>query len=173
MGKRNYLIEGVSGSGKTSVCDELRRRGYHAIDGDRELIPDETPQQQPSLSEAGPEGSVARAAWMHGQHVWDVDKVMSQIGYKGSEMSFFCGGFRNHGHVIHLFDEVFVLDVDQETLRRRLALRDHDVFGGQAEEQEFILILHNTKQDIPAQSTVIDATATLDDVVDQILAQCA
>ena len=37
MGVRNYLIEGVSSSGKTSVCDELQRRGYHAIHGDREL----------------------------------------------------------------------------------------------------------------------------------------
>jgi hypothetical protein len=37
MGIRNYLIEGVSGTGKTSVCDELQRRGYHAIHGDREL----------------------------------------------------------------------------------------------------------------------------------------
>ena len=35
MGKRNYLIEGVSGTGKTSVCQELRRRGYVAINGDR------------------------------------------------------------------------------------------------------------------------------------------
>ena len=37
MGIRNYLIEGVSGTGKTSVCNELQRRGYHAIHGDREL----------------------------------------------------------------------------------------------------------------------------------------
>jgi hypothetical protein len=37
MGMRNYLIEGVSGTGKTSVCNELQRRGYHAINGDREL----------------------------------------------------------------------------------------------------------------------------------------
>ena len=36
MGIRNYLIEGVSGTGKTSVCKELRRRGYHAINGDNE-----------------------------------------------------------------------------------------------------------------------------------------
>jgi len=34
---RNYLIEGVSGTGKTSVYKELRRRGYHAIDGDSDL----------------------------------------------------------------------------------------------------------------------------------------
>jgi broad-specificity NMP kinase len=31
MGIRNYLIEGVSGTGKTSVCNELQRRGYYAI----------------------------------------------------------------------------------------------------------------------------------------------
>ena len=37
MGKRNYLIEGVSSTGKTSVCNELQRRGYHAINGDKEL----------------------------------------------------------------------------------------------------------------------------------------
>lgn len=37
MGIRNYLIEGVSGTGKTSVCNELRRRGYHAIHGDRKV----------------------------------------------------------------------------------------------------------------------------------------
>jgi adenylate kinase len=27
MGIKNYLIEGVSGKGKTSVCKELQRRG--------------------------------------------------------------------------------------------------------------------------------------------------
>ena len=37
MGLRNYLVEGVSGTGKTSVCKELRRRGFHAINGDTDL----------------------------------------------------------------------------------------------------------------------------------------
>lgn len=37
MGVKNYLIAGVSCAGKTTVCDELQRRGYHAIDGDEEL----------------------------------------------------------------------------------------------------------------------------------------
>ncbi len=35
MGKRNYLIDGVSGAGKTAVCTELQRCGYQAIHGDR------------------------------------------------------------------------------------------------------------------------------------------
>ena len=37
MGIKNYLIEGVSGTGKTTVAEELQRRGYHVIHGDREL----------------------------------------------------------------------------------------------------------------------------------------
>lgn len=37
MGERNFLVEGVSGTGKTSVCHELRRRGHHAVNGDTEL----------------------------------------------------------------------------------------------------------------------------------------
>ena len=37
MGVKNYLIEGVSCTGKTTVCDELHRRGYHTVHGDREL----------------------------------------------------------------------------------------------------------------------------------------
>jgi predicted ATPase len=37
MGVKNYLIDGVSCAGKTTVCDELQRRGHHAIHGDREL----------------------------------------------------------------------------------------------------------------------------------------
>jgi broad-specificity NMP kinase len=37
MARSNFLIDGVSGTGKTSVCKELERRGYQAIHGDREL----------------------------------------------------------------------------------------------------------------------------------------
>ena len=37
MGIRNYLIEGVSGTGKTTVAEELQRRGYHVIHGDRQF----------------------------------------------------------------------------------------------------------------------------------------
>jgi serine kinase of HPr protein (carbohydrate metabolism regulator) len=35
MAKRNYLVEGLSGAGKSSVYDELIRRGYMAVSTDR------------------------------------------------------------------------------------------------------------------------------------------
>lgn len=85
MARRNYLIEGVSGGGKTAVCTELQRRGYEAIHGDRELA------------------------------------------YRG----------------------------DPET--------------GGPEERELAVRLHRTKEDIPATGTVIDATAPLATIVDEIV----
>ena len=30
MARRNYLVEGLSGAGKSSVCEELVRRSYNA-----------------------------------------------------------------------------------------------------------------------------------------------
>ena len=38
MAKRNYLVERVSGTGKSSVCDELRRRGYKVINAIGNLL---------------------------------------------------------------------------------------------------------------------------------------
>lgn len=42
VGARNYLVEGVSSSGKTTVATELERRGHHVWDVDRvrELVAD-------------------------------------------------------------------------------------------------------------------------------------
>ena len=64
MGKRNYLIEGVSGTGKSSVCRELRRRGYAAVDGDNELAYQGEPQTGEKTVGFG-----------HEHHIWDVEKV--------------------------------------------------------------------------------------------------
>ncbi len=35
MAKTNYLVEDLSGTGKSSVYDELTRRGYAALSTDR------------------------------------------------------------------------------------------------------------------------------------------
>lgn len=161
MGKRNYLIEGVSGTGKTSVCEELQRRGYHAIHGDRELA-----------YQGDPETGKPTCGFMHENHIWTVDKVRALAANQDEPMTFFCGGSRNFSKFINLFDAVFVLEVDLDTLNRRLEERPEDEFGGKQSEREFVLRLHQTKEDIPKDGVVIDATAPLARVVDEILRQC-
>ncbi|MGD0144707.1 MAG: AAA family ATPase [Rhizomicrobium sp.] len=158
MGKRNYLIEGVSGTGKTSVCQELRRRGYAAINGDRELAY----QGDPTTGEKTEGRS-------HEHHIWDVEKVRSLAANRDDAATFFCGGSRNFRQFIDLFDEVFILDVDAETLNERLDSRPDDDWGKHKSERELILRLHATKEDTPGSGIVIDATKPLAGVVDEIL----
>ena len=173
MGIRNHLIEGVSGTGKTAVCHELRRRGYHAINGDRELAYQGDPKTGEPVAGLKPhESATDSAAWGHAHHIWDIAKVKAAIADRSHAISFFCGGSRNFPRFIDLFDAVFVLDIDRETLNRRLAGRPADEFGGQPHERALIERLHATKEDIPKNAIVIDATAPLARVVDEILAKC-
>jgi thymidylate kinase len=158
MGVRNYLVEGLSGAGKTSVCDELQARGYHAIHGDRELA-----------FQGDPETGEPLDGLAHEHHIWDVGKVKALVADQTEAMSFFCGGSRNFPRFIHLFDAVFVLEVDIDTLNRRLASRPEDEWGGRAVERELVARLHATKADVPNGGVVIDATAPLPRVVDEIL----
>jgi AAA domain len=169
MGVRNYLIEGVSGTGKTSVCNELRRRGYHAINGDRELSYQGDPRTGERLDRSGREHD---ARLVHQRHIWDVDKVKSLAADRCNPTSFFCGGSRNFLHFIDLFDEVFVLEVDLDTLNKRLAERPENEWGGRASERELIAQLHATRVDIPQNAMIIDATAPVARVVDDILSKC-
>lgn len=173
MGKRNYLIEGVSGTGKTSVAEELQRRGYHVIHGDRELKYRGDPETGEPVKEPVHENEMDKAAWQQEHHLWDMDKVKSVIADHSKAISFFCGGSRNFSKFMDLLDGVFVLEAnDLETLYRRLderVERDPTDWGGKAEEKELIARLHRTKEDIPSSGIFIDATQPLLSVVDEIL----
>lgn len=171
MGLRNYLIDGVSGSGKTAVAEELQRRGYHVIHGDRTLAYSGDPDTGEAL-ELPAECVADRARWQHEHWIWDVEKVESAIADPGEPQSFFCGGSRNHHHFVQLFDEVFVLDVDSETLNLRLSGRPEEEFGGRPEERQVIARVHATKEDLPTPAVTIDATAAVTRVVDEILSKC-
>lgn len=161
MGIRNYLIEGVSGTGKTSVCEELQRRGYHAIHGDRALAY----QGNPQTGEPVPGRT-------HENHIWDVERVRAIAADRTNTESFFCGGSRNFGRFIDVFDQIFVLRIDRNTLQQRLSTRPSSEWGGQPLEQALILRLHATAEDLPEPAVIIDATSPISRVVDDILSHC-
>src|SRR5688572_20773578 len=137
MAKRNYLIEGSSGTGKSAVWEELQKRGYKAINGDRELAYRGDPETGTRIEGPG--------FWFH---IWDVDKVREIVANKDDDVTFFCGGSRNFHKFIELFDKVFVLEVDYETLKKRLEIRDADDWNVIDNDNriEFVLRMHATKE---------------------------
>lgn len=158
MAKRNYLIEGGSGTGKSSVCRELRKRGYKAVDGDNEIAYQGDPETGQPLEDA--------PSYEH--HIWDVNKVREIAASTTDEVAFFCGGSRNFDKFLDVFDRVIVLDVDTETLKKRLVDRAADDWGGNDKQKQFIIRLHATKEGIP-DGLVIDTGRPLNEVVDAIL----
>ena len=159
MAKRNYLIEGSSGTGKSAVWEELQKRGYKAINGDRELAYRGDPETGRRIEGPG-----------FGYHIWDADKVREIVSNKDDDVAFFCGGSRNLHKLIDLFEEAFVLDVDIETLRERLDRRTADDWDVTDPENstEFVLRLHATKKAVP-EGTTIDTARPINEVVDAIV----
>jgi gluconate kinase len=161
MGVKNYLIDGVSCAGKTTVCNELQRRGYHAIHGDKALA---------YWGDLHTWERVAESADAHRTWLWDVEQVSALVADQTHAATFFCGGSRNSDRFIGLFDGVFVLEIDVDTLNRRLAARPEHAWGGTAREGEaFARFQHATNAGLPENAIRIDATAPLASVVDSIL----
>ena len=174
MGRRNVLIDGVSGSGKTSVATELQRRGHHVVHGDRELKYRGDPRTGEPLAvpESFPDER-ARAEWVSAHLCWPLEQVRALVEDRSAAVTFFCGGSRNSAQFLHLFDEVLVLDVDLDTMNRRLDERPADEWAGQGRpvERELAVQLHRTRANLPP-GVLIDATRPLALVVDEILRRC-
>jgi hypothetical protein len=172
MGRRNYLIGGVSGSGKTAVCTELGRRGYQAIHGDRELAYLGDPETGTPADGLRHEHS---ASFISEHHIWHVDKVQALVANQDEAVTFFCGGSRNFSSFIDLFDGVFILEVDVDTMNRRIDERvaaDPTDWGGTQAERDITARMYHTKEGVPKNGVIIDATTPLARVVDEILRQC-
>jgi adenylate kinase family enzyme len=172
MGVRNYLIDGGSGTGKTTVAEELQRRGYHVLHGDRELAYRGYPETGEPLNEFDNEKALSNLEFRQKHWIWDIDKVKSAIADSSKSITIFCGGSRNFSKFIDLMDGVFVLEVeDVDTIMRRIDKRvlEHPTqWGGKPEEKDFIKSLHQTKEDI-ASGQVINASAPIEQVVDEVL----
>ncbi len=157
MAKRNYLVEGLSGAGKSSVYEELVGRGYKAISTDRAW-----------KVNARPDIGFAGRATHYGNSMWDEDKALSELESPEPEVLFVCGSSSNRDRFLPCFTKTFNLRIDDDTMRRRLRERTNNNFGKQPEELELMLRL-NRSDEKPAGAIDVDATQPLDQVVDEVL----
>lgn len=157
MAKRNYLVEGLSGVGKSSVYDELVRRGYAAVSTDRAWAYHVDP-------DTGLPGGPVR----HDTLRWDRQKAVSALESPEPDVLFVCGSSRDRDRFLPYFTKVFNLRIDDDTMRRRLEARTADDWPLGAEGVELMLTL-NPSDEGPAGAIEIDATKPLDQVVDEVL----
>lgn len=157
--RMNYLIEGLSGTGKSTVCKELQRRGYRAIEADEAFGFYGDPKTgQPTQDKS-------QLNW-----IWDKNKVDRAL-QPSDETIFVCGGSVNQDEFTHYFTQSFVLYVDDDTLRNRLLHRTGNDFGKhptdlarQLEWNQGVIAYAQQRNLI-----LVDATKTISHVVDEIL----
>lgn len=165
---RLYLIEGTSGSGKTTVATELERRGYHVVHGDRVLAYQGDPETGLPLA---PEQRSTDLMFLNDHHIWDPEAIRALAEDPTHEMTFVCGGSRNHGKFLHLFDAVFILHADWATIEARLKLRRGE-WGEKEAERAITRELHRTGRDQPTDGIRIDTSRPLAEVIDTIISHC-
>jgi hypothetical protein len=107
-----------------------------------------------------PRAGTGFGPWTWSQHL---------VADRSYAVTFFCGGSRNHAKFVDLFDGVFVLKIDLDTMHRRLDDRPADHWAGPPPERELLVRWHQTQENCPANGIAIDGTAPLPDVVSEIL----
>ncbi|MFN3730270.1 MAG: AAA family ATPase [Fimbriimonadaceae bacterium] len=139
----------MSGTGKSSVIAELRRRGFRAMDADD------------GFSESGPEGD-----W-----VWIEPKVAQLLADPHGGTLFFSGCASNQGRFYDDFDQVILLVAPVEVLLSRLEQRQTNHFGKTDAERARILVDLETFEPVLRRTSdvIIETSVPLAEVVDQIL----
>jgi len=168
-------VTGISGSGKTTACEELKRRGFEAYDTDNDGVAffydNET-----GKATTHPVGPEERTPQWRKRHTWKarletVEKLRLQAT---SDVIFLCGATANDADELWgMFARVFALTVDEATLKHRITTRDHNNFGKNAHEFNMVIEWQKTAaQDYKKLGAqLIDATQPIESVVDDILAR--
>ncbi|MBP6942951.1 MAG: AAA family ATPase [Candidatus Buchananbacteria bacterium] len=156
-----FLIEGISGTGKTTICEELKSRGYQAIEADEEIAQYLDPKTGQPTTEMIPTN------WL-----WNQEKFDRIIEQSADAPIFICGDAMNKEAFKDYFEKIFTLYIDDETLTHRLATRTNNNFGKHPDELALQIEWnqHQRQWSKERGTVLVDATRPVSEVVDEIVA---
>jgi len=167
-----FLVTGLPGSGKSTLCAELKARGYEAYDGDEDGLAKWYDGKGRAIDE---ERYRDRSPEFLRQHSRDISReTVEGLTAKARNRSIFlCGDPENEVELNDLFEEVFALVLDDATRNHRLVTRTNNQWGKLPHEREYSVAYGRKWEEIRQQLgyTSIDSTQPTKLIADQILAK--
>ncbi len=164
-------ITGVSGSGKSTVQKALQKLGFDAYDVDDRDISGAYDLKTGEVVDM-PVAEERTPDWFS-EHSWRIlpGAVEKLKATADNNLVFLCGAAENDKDFVRLFDSIICLDIDESTLRHRIAARQDNDYGKNEHELRQILDWHKTATEDYKKlgATVVDASQPLEKVIDTIL----
>jgi shikimate kinase len=158
---KRVLLTGMSGTGKSTVINELAARGYKAVDTDDHGLSEwvAVPLDEPTGLGPGQD-------W-----VWREDRIQDLLSTDDAEMLFLSGCSPNQGKFYPRFDHIVLLTAPAAVLVERLASRATNPYGKYPDEVARVLALQQTVEPLlrAGAGLVVDTSAPLNQVVATVL----
>lgn len=161
---KRVLLTGMSGTGKSTVINDLAARGYQAVDADC----DEFSEWVRVSDDTATPGSPVEADrdW-----VWREDRIQTLLSTTDTDLLFLSGCAANMGKFLPQFDHVILLSAPTHVIIERLNTRTNNTYGKQPDEVARVLDLRETVEPLlhKVADHEIDTSADRADVVASVL----
>ena len=141
------LVTGMSGTGKTTVLDELRRRGHLTVDTDYD-------------------------GWERPDGTWDEPRMAQLLSTHPDVVV--SGTVENQGTFYDRFEHVVLLSAPVQVLLDRVRLRTNNPYGGSEEQQAEIVHFTRTVEPLLRNGSTLELdgrrpVSQLADAVERLL----
>jgi shikimate kinase len=147
---KRILLTGISGTGKSTVSEQLAHLGYRALDLDSEGL----------------------CEWdADGNELWREDLVAQLLATDSPKALFLAGCAANQVKFYRSFDHIVLLSAPAQVITKRLAGRTNNPYGKHPDELARILDEKQTVEPMLRRTATveIDTSAPLSQVMDAIL----
>lgn len=169
---KKIYITGISGTGKSTIAEELNKKGIYSIDIDSSKYGLCSWKNKETKEAVYFEHGMSKD-WMEA-HGWycDIEKLMKLLDTP-NDITVAVGITMNQNEYLSMFDKVFLLQCSEKTFLDRLDARTSNNFGKHPIEKEHVLSFYRDfeKDLIDRGAIPINAEEPLDVVINNIISQ--